>query len=187
MGEMRGRAGVLLTLGVLAVLTGVVAARWQRPVAAPVSAPGAEMGQVDEARETVTVHVSGRVVSPGVVDVPADAIVADVVDAAGGALPDARIDSVNLAAPVAAGEHIVIPGPDGGADEVEATTGDGVVSLNQATVGDLETLPGVGPVLAERIVAYRDEHGRYQTVEDLLEVPGIGEAKLAAMRDLVRP
>jgi competence protein ComEA len=186
MGEMRGRAGVVLILGALAVLTGALAARWQRPAPAPMSAVGVE-AHVEETPETVTVHVSGQVVHPGVVDVPADAIAADVVDAAGGALPDARVDLVNLAAPVTAGEHIVIPGPDGGEGEVQAASEDGVISLNQATAADLERLPGVGPVLAERIVAFREANGRFETVEDLLEVPGIGEAKLAAMRDLVRP
>jgi competence protein ComEA len=61
------------------------------------------------------------------------------------------------------------------------------LSLNQASSKDLESLPGVGPVLAERIVSFRDDNGRFESVEDLLEVPGIGEAKLEAIRDLVRP
>jgi competence protein ComEA len=66
-----------------------------------------------------------------------------------------------------------------------ASAGNGLISLNQADAAALEALPGVGPVLAERIIAHREERGPFQSVEDLLEVPGIGEAKLASIRDLV--
>lgn len=126
------------------------------------------------------------VVAPGVVDVAEDAIVADAIDAAGGLLAGALVDQINLAAPVTAGAQIVVPGPEADVAGVPAG-GEGLVSLNQATAADLETLPGVGPVLAGRIVSFREEDGGFETVEDLLQVPGIGEAKLAAIRDLVRP
>jgi len=137
--------------------------------------------------ETVRVHVSGMVVAPGVVDVAPDAIVADAIDAAGGLLPQAQVDQINLAAPVTAGAQIVVPGQDGQQEGSGPSQEDGVISINVATASDLESLPGVGPVLAERIVAFREENGGFEVVEDLLQVPGIGEAKLAAMRDLVRP
>lgn len=154
------------------------------PAAAPTSeAPVESPADV----ETVRVHVSGMVVAPGVVDVEPDAIVADAIDAAGGLLPEARVDQINLAAPVTAGSQIVVPGMDGSGEGSGSSPEDGVLSINTATASDLESLPGVGPVLAERIVVFREENGGFEVVEDLLQVPGIGEAKLAAMRDRVRP
>ncbi len=136
--------------------------------------------------DSISVHVSGWVVRPGVVQIPEGSIVADAVTAAGGARSGALLDAINLAAPVLAGDQVVVPGPDavtlGGS---APGTGDGHISLNRADAAQLQDLPGVGPVLAERIIAYRDANGPFQTVEDLLDVPGIGEAKLAAMRDLI--
>lgn len=136
------------------------------------------------AGRTITVHVSGAVQSPGVVRVPAGARVGEAIAAAGGALPDADLGRVNLAAPLADGQQLSVPRVSAGG-EAGAVAGDGRVRLNVAGVEELETLPGVGPVLAERIVAYREEHGPFAVVEDLLDVPGIGEGKLAALRDAV--
>jgi competence protein ComEA len=136
---------------------------------------------------TISVHVSGWVVGPGVVEIPEGSIVADAVAAAGGARSGALLDAINLAAPVLAGEQVVVPGPDEDV-LVGASSGGkdgGHISLNRADATQLQDLPGVGPVLADRIVAYREANGPFQTVEDLLDVPGIGEAKLAAMRDLI--
>lgn len=134
---------------------------------------------------TFEVHVAGWVVRPGVVTVSEGSIVADAVEAAGGMRIGARPDLINLAEPVQPGEQVVLPGPESGAGDV-AVAGDSLVSLNRADASTLETLPGVGPVLAERIVAFREQNGPFQQVEDLLQVPGIGEAKLASLRDLVR-
>lgn len=191
MGENRGRTPVLFGLAALGLAIGGLmghSGSASPPTSAPVvtePAGRADSGVV----ETVTVHVSGMVRSPGVVDVPPGSIVADVIGAAGGLLPAALIDRINLASPVSAGDHIVVPGPDGLPHA--STSGldgpGGTVSLNTASVSDLEGLPGVGPVLAERIVSFREHNGPFSVVEDLLEVPGIGEAKLAALRDLVRP
>ena len=145
---------------------------------------------------TIMVHVSGAVLHPGLVSVTPGARVADAIAAAGGASRSADVAAVNLAAPVADGEHITVPpvgsappasdeaDRDGAAVQPDSLT-DGSVSLNTASTTDLETLPGVGPVIAAQIVAHREAHGPFQAVEDLLDVPGIGEAKLAAIRDLV--
>jgi competence protein ComEA len=122
--------------------------------------------------------------SPGVFEVPDGSIVADAIKAAGGLRPGAMADAVNLAAPVVAGQQIIVTGP-GTVAQPSHEGGDTRVSLNSATVAELDSLPGVGPVLAERIVEFREEHGLFTTVEDLLEVSGIGEAKLASIRDLV--
>ncbi len=131
----------------------------------------------------VTVHVSGLVARPGLVEVPAGGRVADAVAGAGGLLPDADLALLNLAAPVRDGERIVVG--DTAAAAAMVAHDDGKVRVNAADGAALEALPGVGPVLAQRIVDFRTEHGPFATVEDLLDVPGIGEGKLAAMRDVV--
>lgn len=158
----------------------------------PPPAPGAPVSErATTIPETLVVHVSGMVLAPGVVHVPAGSIVADVVEAAGGLMVGASIETLNLAATVTSGEHVVVPGIDDDSASMTATdSGDGSggpLSLNTATATQLESLPGVGPVLAERIVAFREQNGPFGVVEDLLEVSGIGEAKLAALRDLVVP
>ncbi len=138
--------------------------------------------------DQITVHVAGWVVSPGLVRLDHDARVADAVAAAGGAMAGAGMSQVNLAAPVADGQQVVIPAPStaGAAEEVHpAVTGDGRIRINAATAKDLESLPGVGPVLAARIVDHRQQIGRFESVEDLLDVSGIGESKLMAMRDRI--
>ena len=145
-------------------------------------------GEIGEEKGTLVVYVSGWVSTPGVVEVAEGAIVADAVAAAGGALEGALLDAVNLARQLTEGEHIQIPGPGDGTASASgpAGGGDGLIAINQADAAALEELPGVGPVLAERIVAHREANGPFETVEDLLEVPGIGEAKLSSMRDLIR-
>lgn len=152
---------------------------------APVPVQASTPGSFESA--TIVVHVAGWVASPGLVELASGARVGDAVAAAGGVKTGAVLAAVNLAQPLTDGQQVVVPGPEA---EVAVTgggeaTGDGLIHLNRATVTELEDLPGVGPVLAERIVAHRDEMGPFATVEDLLEVSGIGEAKLASIRDLV--
>lgn len=131
----------------------------------------------------ILVHVSGAVVSPGLVTVATASRVADVIAAAGGAAPGADLGSLNLAAPVHDGDQVSVPlsGDSSPASEVR----DAGIDLNRSSASELESLPGVGPVLAARIVAFREMNGPYDTIEDLLDVGGIGEAKLAAMRDAI--
>lgn len=175
----KGAAGIALAVGA-AVVGGVLGAIEHSPVSTQ-AAP-----QVTPARAALLeVHVAGWVVSPGVVAVAEGSIVADAVDAAGGFRSGAGIDQINLAAPVRSGDQIVVPGPGEG-PSVDGGFADGLIVLNRAAATDLQALPGVGPVLAERIVAYREANGPFSVVEDLLMVPGIGEAKLASIRDLVR-
>ncbi len=133
----------------------------------------------------ITVHVAGEVALPGLVVVAGDARVADAVAAAGGSTRGADLTAVNLAAPLQDGEQIVIPSARDGERELSAVDGDGRVRVNRASATELEALPGVGPVLAARIAAYRDENGPFRAVEDLLDVAGIGEGKLATLRDAV--
>jgi competence protein ComEA len=157
------------------------------------SAPSSGGGVTSTTEVTmVFVHAAGAVNAPGVYQVPSDARLADVVRAAGGATADADLDRVNLAAPVEDGQQLYVPRLGEATPPVPAGAGLGEssesprpVDVNTADVGELESLPGVGPATAAAIVAYRDEHGPFATVDQLLEVPGIGEAKLAQLRDLV--
>jgi len=168
---------------VAAVAAGGIWFGLDRPEPAPLLTPG-PVGTT--ASGSITVHVAGAVRVPGLVEVAAEARVADAVAAAGGASRTADLTGLNLAAPVHDGEQIVVPSRDGTGGAVGGgAVEDGKVRINQATPSELEQLPGVGPVLAGRIHAYREEHGPFAAVDDLLDVPGIGEGKLAALRDAV--
>jgi competence protein ComEA len=133
--------------------------------------------------EAFVVHVSGAVNRPGLVTVPSSARVADAIAGAGGATAGADLAGLNLASSVRDGDQIVVPLVGAATTPGRAT--DRGIDLNRATAAELQNLPGVGPVLAGRIVAYRDLHGPFAAVEDLLDVGGIGEAKLAEMRDSI--
>ncbi len=133
----------------------------------------------------IPVHVSGAVANPGVVWINEGALIADAIALAGGALLAANLNEINLAYPVAEGDHIEVPGLSAAGQSAKGD--DGLIDINQADGSELEGLPGVGPVLAARIVAYREEIGRFEAIEDLLEVSGIGESILASLRDFVRP
>ncbi|HET8958476.1 MAG TPA: ComEA family DNA-binding protein [Microcella sp.] len=147
---------------------------------------------VVEAR-VVLVHVAGAVANPGVVELAEGARVLDAVARAGGAADDAELTAVNLARVVVDGEQIVVPrvgeapapgpgAPGSGAASPGAT---GLVNINVADATALETLPGVGPALAARIIAWRDENGPFRSVDELLAVSGIGEKTLDGFRELV--
>jgi competence protein ComEA len=137
----------------------------------------------------VFVHVSGAVREPGLYRLPDGARVVDAVAAAGGFGDDADRDTVNLARLVTDGEQLVIgtPPAPGEAAPVTPTSAPagGLVNLNTATAADLDTLPRVGPAIAQRILDWRDANGRFTSVEDLLAVPGIGDKMLESLRDLV--
>lgn len=151
----------------------------------------------------VVVHVAGAVVTPGVHRLVPGARVHDAVVAAGGPRSDADLERVNLAAPLGDGSQVYVPvvgvagssgeagaqGVAAGGSAAGAPAGDGSrpVSLSVADAEGLQALPGVGPATAAAIIAHRDEHGPFTSVEELLDVRGIGPVKFAALRDLVVP
>lgn len=169
---------------------------------APAPTPAAEtlsdgttappVGEASQTAAAVVVSVVGPVVRPGLVTLPAGSRVADAVAAAGGLLPDADPASVNLAAIVPDGAQIVVGvpgaavGSDGGGVPAGSAFGPGGrVDLNAATAEDLDALPGIGPVLAQRIVDHRTRHGPFRSVDQLDDVPGIGPAIAAELADVV--
>jgi len=157
------------------------------PAVAPVggTAPGASPSA--SAGGKVTVDVAGKVRRPGIAVLPAGSRVVDALEAAGGARPGVDLSTLNLARPLVDGEQVLVgvPAPVGvlGAEApapVDPSVGP-LVNLNTATAGELETLPDVGPVTAEAILAWRSEHGGFTAVDELLEVDGIGDATLATI------
>jgi competence protein ComEA len=143
--------------------------------------------------DVLVVHVAGAVVSPGLHELPAGSRVADAIAAAGGLTPAADASRINLAAPVADGERVYVlaVGEQEPAVAVGSSpSGDGdapvgPVNLNTADAEALDALPGVGPATAAAIIDHREKVGPFTAVDQLLDVPGIGDAKLEALRDLV--
>ena len=116
---------------------------------------------------------------------------ADAVAKAGGPSAKAQVELVNLAATISDGEQIVVPrrgvGGVAGATETSGAIASGPVHLNSATLEQLDALPGIGPVTAQKILSYRQEHGAFGSVDELDAVPGIGPARLEQLRELVAP
>ncbi len=132
---------------------------------------------------TLIVQVVGAVVEPGVYEVPMDSRVLDAVALAGGLAANADPASLNLARVVQDGEQIIVGAAGDARSRRAASSLSNKVNINTATAEDFDTLPRIGETLAERIIAYRDEHGPFAGIESLLEVPGIGDLTLAGMRD----
>jgi competence protein ComEA len=141
---------------------------------------------------TIVVEISGAVGTPGVYEVSVDARIADVITVAGGTSPDADLGAINLARRVHDEDEILIPSRSptpapASADEPAPATeaAEGRVNINTATVAELDTLPGIGPVLAQRIIDDRAEHGPFQTVDELARVSGISAAMVDELRPLI--
>jgi competence protein ComEA len=194
----------LLAVALLALVVGVVA--WRHVAApgasgaplrvAPIVPAGAGAGSPSTAGAAaaaaaapLVVDVAGAVRRPGLVRLAKGSRVSDAIAHAGGPTAHADRDAVNLAAPVSDGQQVLVPArgavASAGASGGEATSGP--VSLSAATAAQLDTLPGIGPVTAQKIVDYRAQHGSFTSVDGLDAIPGIGPARIAELQGLVVP
>ena len=148
----------------------------------------------DSPAKTLLVHVAGLVVAPGVYELADGSRVKDALAAAGGPKPGADVDALNLAAVLSDGEKVVVsaPGQAGAGQEAAPGAGSGrartpaaKVNLNTATQADLESLPSIGPVIAQRILALRQQKGKFTSTKQLQDVAGLGPKKFEALKDLV--
>jgi competence protein ComEA len=188
----------LLLYGALAIALLLLGARWIRSADAS-EAPaagyhaqdtGGGVGIKASGGEDVVVHIAGAVRSPGVYRLPAGSRVTDAVDRAGGPAASADVNAINLAARIADGQQVVVPaevkaGVGGAA--VSESDPEGPISLGTATLEDLDTIEGIGPVTAQNILDFRDEHGGVSSIDDLDQVPGIGPATMEALRARLQP
>lgn len=136
----------------------------------------------------LVVHISGEVQNPGLYTLPAKARVAEAVEAAGGLLESADTSAINLAARVSDGDKVWIPAVGSQTTDIQtlpARSAGVALNINTASARELETLPGIGEVKAEQIVAYRSEHGLFLSLDDLLNVPGIGTELLEQIRSYI--
>jgi competence protein ComEA len=157
--------------------------------------PGLGTSPTGAPHARVVVDVVGAVRRPGLYRLEQGSRIADAVARAGGATPKAQLAQVNLAAPLADGEQVFIPKhgapgtalPSASGSAAGAGTGTAPVQLSTATLEQLDSLPGVGPATAQKILDYRAKHGAFSSVEELDAVPGIGPKRLDQLRDLVVP
>jgi competence protein ComEA len=190
--------GELIGVVAVAAVTVLGAGLWYlRSLPAPVEvrdggapvARNASAGSPSATPVPILVDVAGWVRHPGVYELASGQRVVDAIRAAGGARPGALLESLNLAAPLADGIQILVPkqgvAPAAVPGSAGASTAGALVNVNTATAAELEALPGIGEVIAQAIVDYRTQNGPFGTVDELLDVSGIGDATLANIRDLV--
>ncbi|WP_081842385.1 ComEA family DNA-binding protein [Actinomadura welshii] len=200
----RPHVRILVLVGVIAALAGAGYLWLARPRPQPAPGPPASASLAEPrpapaaspaaASSPVVVHVLGKVEHPGVVTLPSGSRVAEAIKAAGGVRKGAKTGTLNLARQLVDGEQIPVgirapspspPAPDGAAPPGVGAPG-APVDLNVATADQLDDLPGVGPVLAQRIVAYRTEHGGFRSIDQLQDVSGIGARRFADLKPKVR-
>lgn len=190
---VRGVAALLVVAVLAAAVTGVVVLRGRpQEVAVPaVAVSGVPLPGVSPSADPggeVVVAVAGTVHAPGLVRLPAGSRVDDAVRAAGGLLPGASYGLLNLARRLVDGEQVLVgvdPPPGAPAAAGGSASAGGLLDLNVATASDFDALPGIGPVLAQRILDWRTENGRFASVDQLREVTGIGESKYSDLQDKV--
>jgi competence protein ComEA len=168
--------GTLLGAGVLVLVTRPPRGNPITLLPAPTPAP-------------ITVYVSGNVNQEGLYSLPAGSRINDAIQAAGGFSPDANNSSINLAEILTDGQQINVPevnssaAMDGPTRSIDSTLV--LVDINTASLEQLDTLPNIGPITAQEILAYRNTNGPFESIEEIMEVPGIGQAKFEAIKDLI--
>jgi competence protein ComEA len=175
-------SALVITLSIFLVVRGT---SQQIPLAPPELLVTESIGQV-------TVDVAGAVNQPGVYSLPSNSRVIDAIKAAGNTVKGADVSDINLARVIKDGEQVYIYPPGKAGSSVRTSTQrvkarpSGPIALNRASTKELESLDGIGPVLAARIVSYRSQNGPFLTVEDVLKVSGIGAAKFGQFKDKLR-
>jgi competence protein ComEA len=184
--------GILLFGFVLVAIVGIVLFQVLRPHPEPIilsTATPVPSPQATPTPRPLRVYVSGAVLHPDVYTLSVDSIVKDAVMAAGGPADDADLDRINLALPLADGQHVYVPRQGEEDPPVQPPSAQpapgGKVNINTADLVALESLPGIGPSLAQRILDYRQAHGSFARIEDIMEVSGIGPATFEGLRDLI--
>jgi len=173
-----------LVLAAAALVLLVIAGRTLADAGTATSQPAALIPERAAAAPKLVVHVAGAVRRPGLYRLAEGKRVADAVARAGGATAPADTAAINLAAPLADGMQVVVPSRVAGAAGAAAA---GRVSLSSASVAELDALPGIGPVTAQKIVDYRLAHGGFRSIDDLDAIPGIGPARIEQLREVVSP
>jgi competence protein ComEA len=182
----------LLVYAVIALAVIAIGARWIRSSGSP-STGGADLSfAADSAHEAegtrdVVVHVAGAVERPGVYRLPAGSRVTDAVRRAGGFARDATQDGINLAARLSDGQQVVVPGRETASPASAPGGQSGPISLGSATVEQLDQIEGIGPVTAQKIIEFRDQHGGLSSIDQLDEVDGIGPATMETLRSGLEP
>lgn len=184
-GDQKVSRQLLLSLAALVAVGSLVLVAVNRP-----EAPSGEfeitegLNETESIEQFLYVHIVGEIKTPGMYQLPLGARLVDAVFAAGGLTADADNSSVNLARELSDGEQVVVYKIGDVADGGESAPG-GLVSINRASAEQLEELPGIGPALSARIIAYRDANGGFKTKEDLLNVSGIGDSIFGGFVDLI--
>ncbi len=194
-GWLKPNRGAIFFGLIILTIVGVVLFQLRRPAPAPIILQTPTPSPLPSATPTpkpLRVYISGAVQTPDVYTLPTDSIVKDALLAAGGPTDDADLDRINLAAAVHDGQHVYVPhkgetdlpqdicsnAPTNGATPAK-------ININTADVTTLDTLPGIGPTIAQRIITYRQTNGPFARIEDIMQVPGIGESTFARIRDLI--
>jgi competence protein ComEA len=183
----------LLVYVVIAVAVLVIGARWIRSAGGGSGGEGGISFAADSTRDEggggdVVVHVAGGVSHPGVYRLPAGSRVTDAVRRAGGFVHRANRDAINLAARLSDGQQVVVPRPGSLSSSAPAAGAqDGPISLGSATAEQLDQVEGIGPVTAQKILDFRDQHGGLSSIDQLDEVDGIGPATMQTLRAGLQP
>jgi len=191
-GMSRAQVVVYGAVAVALLLVGARAIRGESGAEASFPAASEGSGSVDftisDQGGDVVVDVTGAVARPGVYRMPAGSRVTDAVQRAGGASPRAQLEAINLAARLADGQQVVVPERGPGGTAVAGAGGEeGPISLGTASVEELDTIDGIGPVTAQDIVEFRDQHGGLSSVDQLDQISGIGPATMEALRARLQP